>query len=341
MSQEVKELLGIVPRFIKDDDRQEEIADAMNRFARAGRAIPIEWIDELREITLRRVARFLMEAARDQGKLDAEQCRELQRKAVEAAAYRKADAPPAPPAASHLFYIYKNGELVEAFRMTRERRSDNRDWPNWLNLAWNRDRNEVGAVWPEHYPHSDGKDRVQLRTPQHNAVVLEFGDWIIRNYDGSLVSYEDGWFRRNFKPWHNGQVGLWGQKERAKVCEAAITYPHDHAERIDALNRCYHFHWFNSNTAPDLCSKCGMHRSEYKSKSRSACSAFDVAREPKSARQQLVLWARHHNHEFAVDQKTMVLKCRNCGLTYEEYEEVQWTTLVPCPASLPEGTTEV
>ena len=335
MSHELKPPRGVKPRFILDGERQLEILDACKRYIHCNKTIPLDWIDELREIAEREGRRYERDDAQKR-----EQDLALQRTADEAEARRKAEAPQELTAGSH-FYIYKNGELVEAFRMTRERRSDNRDWPNWLNLAWNRDRNEVGAVWPEHYPHSDGKDRVQLRTPQHNAVVLEFGDWIIRNYDGSLVSYEDGWFRRNFKPWHNGQVGLWGQKERAKVCEAAITYPHDHAERIDALNRCYHFHWFNSNTAPDLCGKCGMHTSEYKSKSRSACSAFDVAREPKSARQQLVLWARHHNHEFAVDQKTMVLKCRNCGLTYEEYEEVQWTTLVPCPASLPEGTTEV
>jgi hypothetical protein len=37
---------------------------------------------------------------------------------------------------------------IEAFHLTEETRSDNRDWPEWLNRAWNFDRNEVGSVAP-------------------------------------------------------------------------------------------------------------------------------------------------------------------------------------------------
>jgi hypothetical protein len=36
---------------------------------------------------------------------------------------------------------------IEAFQMTKKRRWDNSEWPNWLNMAWNREPGE-NAVWP-------------------------------------------------------------------------------------------------------------------------------------------------------------------------------------------------
>lgn len=36
--------------------------------------------------------------------------------------------------------------VVEAFQMTKERRWDNSEWPNWLNEAWQKEPG-VGAVW--------------------------------------------------------------------------------------------------------------------------------------------------------------------------------------------------
>ena len=42
----------------------------------------------------------------------------------------------------------KKPVVIEAFQITEETRNDNKDWPNWLNQAWNKDRKEEGAVYP-------------------------------------------------------------------------------------------------------------------------------------------------------------------------------------------------
>ena len=37
---------------------------------------------------------------------------------------------------------------VEAFQMTRERRIDNSEWPEWMHKAWNEERESVGSLYP-------------------------------------------------------------------------------------------------------------------------------------------------------------------------------------------------
>lgn len=36
---------------------------------------------------------------------------------------------------------------VEAFQMTKERRLDNSEWPEWLSAAWQKDSTAVGALF--------------------------------------------------------------------------------------------------------------------------------------------------------------------------------------------------
>ena len=57
---------------------------------------------------------------------------------------------------------------VEAFQMTKERRQDNSDWPEWLNAAWNMDRDEPGAVSLE------------------GVMEVGWDDYIIRGVQGEL-----------------------------------------------------------------------------------------------------------------------------------------------------------
>lgn len=42
----------------------------------------------------------------------------------------------------------KKPVVVEAFQMTKDRRQDNSEWPEWLNIAWNANHNEPGAARP-------------------------------------------------------------------------------------------------------------------------------------------------------------------------------------------------
>ena len=79
----------------------------------------------------------------------------------------------------------KKPVVIEAFQMTRERRADNRDWPEWLNKAWNNTRPEPGAVSCENYPASDGSDRLLIFTLE-GPLVVSWDDWIIRGVKGEL-----------------------------------------------------------------------------------------------------------------------------------------------------------
>ena len=74
---------------------------------------------------------------------------------------------------------------IEAFQMTEARRSDNSEWPEWLNKAWNYDANELGAVRPRDYPNSDGTDPLIINTLE-GAVTVSWNDWIIKGVIGEL-----------------------------------------------------------------------------------------------------------------------------------------------------------
>jgi hypothetical protein len=74
--------------------------------------------------------------------------------------------------------------IIEAFQMTEQRRMDNSEWPEWLNRAWNGDRDGAGTL-----------QRVSLDAPlpdQLQIVTLEgphlvtWGDYIIQGVQGEL-----------------------------------------------------------------------------------------------------------------------------------------------------------
>lgn len=79
----------------------------------------------------------------------------------------------------------KKPVLVEAFQITRATRADNRDWPEWLNLAWNTSWPSIGAVSCEDYPQSNGDDRLVVMT-LNGSVRLDWDDWIVRGVAGEL-----------------------------------------------------------------------------------------------------------------------------------------------------------
>lgn len=77
----------------------------------------------------------------------------------------------------------KKPVVVEAFQMTPERRIDNRDWPSWLNEAWNLGRGECGSLYPT--VEGAGGGTVSIATLEGEHLV-SFGDWIIRGIKGEL-----------------------------------------------------------------------------------------------------------------------------------------------------------
>ena len=78
----------------------------------------------------------------------------------------------------------KRPVVIEAFQMTREARVDNRDWPSWLNRAWNLSRSEPGAVFPTIAGTGDGT--VSINTLEGQNHFVSFDDWIIQGVQGDL-----------------------------------------------------------------------------------------------------------------------------------------------------------
>ena len=88
---------------------------------------------------------------------------------------------------------------IEAFQMTRERRSDNSDWPNWLHQAWNKPQDEPGAVFPENYPISDGHDRLKVFTLEGEHLI-DWDDFIIQGVKGELYPCKPDIFEATYDP---------------------------------------------------------------------------------------------------------------------------------------------
>lgn len=74
----------------------------------------------------------------------------------------------------------KKPVVVEAFQMTEERRYDNKDWPDWLNKAWNEEEGEEGSF----YCKNAGKE-VFCGTMEGEHTV-SWGDYIIQGVKGEL-----------------------------------------------------------------------------------------------------------------------------------------------------------
>lgn len=82
--------------------------------------------------------------------------------------------------------------------MTRERRANNSEWPYWLHTAWNKCIGEVGAVYPEHVPFSDGKDRLCIKTLE-GVMTVGWDDYIIRGVEGELYACKPDIFHKTYE----------------------------------------------------------------------------------------------------------------------------------------------
>ena len=87
---------------------------------------------------------------------------------------------------------------IEAFQMTKERREDNSEWPNWLNLAWQKEWNREGAVSCEDYPNSNGKDRLVIWTKE-GVHTVSWDDFIIQGVFGELYPCKPDIFEATYE----------------------------------------------------------------------------------------------------------------------------------------------
>jgi hypothetical protein len=87
---------------------------------------------------------------------------------------------------------------IEAFQMTKERRADNRDWPEWLNKAWNKPSTAHGAVWPSG-PRTD-KGYLVADTPE-GSLTVGWDWWIVFVVaTGELQVMSPERFEANYEP---------------------------------------------------------------------------------------------------------------------------------------------
>lgn len=96
----------------------------------------------------------------------------------------------------------KKPVVIEAFQMTKERRWDNSEWPNWLNRAWNREPGE-NAVWIDpDAPIADGRqsaDELVCGTLE-GAHRITFGDYIIQGVKGEIYPCKPDIFEATYEP---------------------------------------------------------------------------------------------------------------------------------------------
>jgi len=76
----------------------------------------------------------------------------------------------------------KKPVVIEAFQMTRARRDDNSEWPEWLNFAWQKAPGE-GALFPD--TDDPTWDRLVIGTLE-GVHRVQWNDWIIRGVKGEL-----------------------------------------------------------------------------------------------------------------------------------------------------------
>lgn len=91
----------------------------------------------------------------------------------------------------------KKPVVIEAFQITKETRFDNTDWPNWLNLAWNKDKREEGAVYPVS---QDVSYAMGLAIHTKEGVMhCAINDYIVKGVQGELYPCKPDVFEKTYE----------------------------------------------------------------------------------------------------------------------------------------------
>ena len=88
--------------------------------------------------------------------------------------------------------------VIEAFQMTKERRQDNSEWPEWLHRAWNLEHPQEGAVWCKDYPNSDGTDQLCIGTLE-GVYIVSWGDFIIQGIKDEIYACREDIFLETYE----------------------------------------------------------------------------------------------------------------------------------------------
>ena len=101
----------------------------------------------------------------------------------------------------------KKPVVVEAFQMTKERRSSNEEWPYWLHEAWQANESEKGSLSPVDSSISlpDSKDgifheenRLKIMTLE-GEYIISWGDYIIQGVKGEIYPCKPDIFEMTYE----------------------------------------------------------------------------------------------------------------------------------------------
>ena len=96
----------------------------------------------------------------------------------------------------------KKPVVIKAFQMTKERRWDNSEWPNWLNVAWQQGPGENG-LWPnpDVPPNPEHKSADELVCGTLEGVhIVTPGDYIIQGIKGEIYPCKPDIFELTYEP---------------------------------------------------------------------------------------------------------------------------------------------
>lgn len=90
----------------------------------------------------------------------------------------------------------KKPVVIEAFQMTEAARNDNRDWPEWLNAAWQKRPTEEGSLFVRPL---DGSRELAIATLE-GPLMVQWDDWIIRGVKGEIYPCKPDIFAATYEP---------------------------------------------------------------------------------------------------------------------------------------------
>ena len=91
-----------------------------------------------------------------------------------------------------MYTFVKKPVAIEAFQMTKDRRWDNSEWPNWLHMAWEHEVGEQGGMWC-----IDGGEQLYCGTLEGQHVIT-FDDFIIQGVSGEIYPCKPDNFKKTY-----------------------------------------------------------------------------------------------------------------------------------------------
>ena len=95
----------------------------------------------------------------------------------------------------------KKPVVIEAFQMTKKRRWDNSEWPEWLNRARNNGSRE-GGIWPDpDVPNAPGHETAAelVCGTLEGPCRIDWDDWLIKGIKGELYPSKPDIFEATYE----------------------------------------------------------------------------------------------------------------------------------------------